>query len=99
MAGFDVTGVDVVSSPNYPYNLRVESALDTDLSGFAQATNRKNLRRTVEVGVWRIPLLTPQVAMGIGWMTLPELSQSIPPAYARHIGLAAMTHITLGGGR
>ena len=53
---------------------------------FPPATNRTNLRRTVEVGVWRIPLDVQQKAMGIDWMTLPELSEAIPPAYTRWIG-------------
>lgn len=53
---------------------------------FAHATNRTNLRRTVEVGVWRIPLDVQQQAMGVDWMTLPELSQAIPPAYCEFIG-------------
>jgi DNA (cytosine-5)-methyltransferase 1 len=53
---------------------------------FPQATNRTNLRRTVEVGVWRIPLEVQQRAMGVDWMTLPELSEAIPPAYTEHIG-------------
>jgi len=53
---------------------------------FPQATNRKNLRSTVEVGVWRIPLEVQQAAMGIGWMELRELSESIPPAYTEWIG-------------
>jgi DNA (cytosine-5)-methyltransferase 1 len=54
---------------------------------FPAATNRKpNSRRTVEIGVWRIPLETQQRAMGIDWMTLPELSEAIPPAYTEHIG-------------
>lgn len=53
---------------------------------FPPATNRTNLRKTVEVGVWRIPLETQQAAMGIDWMTLPELSEAIPPAYTEHIG-------------
>lgn len=52
---------------------------------FPQATNRKNLRSTVEVGVWRIPLDVQQRAMGIDWMELHELSQAIPPIYSRWI--------------
>jgi DNA (cytosine-5)-methyltransferase 1 len=53
---------------------------------FAQATNRTNLRRTVEVGVWRIPLDVQQRAMGIDWMGLDDLTEAIPPAYTEHIG-------------
>lgn len=53
---------------------------------FPQATNRKNLRRTVEVGVWRIPLDIQRKAMGVDWMNLKELSEAIPPAYTELIG-------------
>lgn len=53
---------------------------------FAQATNRTNLRSTVEVGVWRIPLQVQQQAMGIDWMDLTDLTEAIPPAYSRFIG-------------
>ena len=53
---------------------------------FPPATNRTNLRRTVEVGVWRIPLEVQQRAMGIDWMPLRSLSEAIPPAYTEHIG-------------
>lgn len=54
---------------------------------FPCATNRNNLRKTVEIGVWRIPLETQQNAMGIHWMSVEELSQAVPPAYAKYIGL------------
>lgn len=53
---------------------------------FAPASNRTNLRSTVEVGVWRIPLEVQRKAMGIDWMELRELSEAIPPAYTEHIG-------------
>lgn len=49
---------------------------------YPQATNRKNQRSTVEVGVWRIPLETQRKAMGIQWMSRERLSQAVPPAYA-----------------
>ena len=53
---------------------------------FTPASNRTNLRRTVEIGVWRIPLEVQQRAMGIDWMTLPELSEALPPAYTEWLG-------------
>jgi DNA (cytosine-5)-methyltransferase 1 len=60
---------------------------------FPQATNRTNLRRTVEVGVYRIPLATQQAAMGIDWMPLKQLSQAIPPAYTEFIGAQLLQYI------
>jgi DNA (cytosine-5)-methyltransferase 1 len=60
---------------------------------YAQATNRTNRRKTVEVGVWRIPLAEQQRAMGIGWMTLGELSEAIPPSYTEFIGAQLLEHL------
>lgn len=62
---------------------------------FPPATNRTNLRCTVEVGVWRIPLETQRAAMGIDWMTLHELSEAIPPAYTEFIGAQLLRHLAL----
>lgn len=59
---------------------------------FPPATNRTNLRCTVEVGVWRIPLDVQQRAMGINWMPLDKLSQAIPPAYAHWLAEQALAH-------
>lgn len=52
---------------------------------FPQATNRTNRRKTVEVGVYRIPLEIQRRAMGIDWMPLDRLSQAIPPAYSSYL--------------
>lgn len=53
---------------------------------FPPATNRVNLRKTVEVGVYRIPLETQKKAMGIDRkISLDELSNAIPPAYSKFI--------------
>jgi len=61
---------------------------------FPPATNRTNLRSTIEVGVWRIPLDVQQQAMGIDWMTLPELSEAIPPAYTEWVGDQLMLRVS-----
>jgi DNA (cytosine-5)-methyltransferase 1 len=60
---------------------------------FPPATNRANLRKTVEVGVYRIPLAVQQRAMGIDWMPLRQLSQAIPPAYSEHVGRALLAAV------
>lgn len=66
----------------------------SQLPRFPCATNRSNLRCTVEIGVWRIPLAVQQAAMGIDWMTLPELSQAVPPAYTQHVGDALLQAVS-----
>lgn len=60
---------------------------------YVGATNNKHLRRTVEVGVWRIPLAVQRAAMGIDWMELEELSEAIPPAYCEWLGRHLMEHV------
>jgi len=54
---------------------------------------RPNDRRTVAVGEWRHPLDLQQRAMEIDWMTVPELSQAIPPSYTELIGHQLLQHI------
>jgi len=65
-----------------------ECAHEWQTPRFPPATNRKNLRSTVEIGVWRIPLDVQQEAMGIDWMTREELSQAIPPMYSKFLAVA-----------
>lgn len=50
-------------------------------------------RGTVEIGRWNIPIETQNAAMGVDWMELSELSQSIPPAYAEYIGKHLIAYI------
>ena len=59
---------------------------DRQAPRFAPASNRTNLRRTVEVGSSRIPMAVQKRAMGIDWMIREELTQAIPPAYTRWVG-------------
>jgi DNA (cytosine-5)-methyltransferase 1 len=82
-------GLDVRRHRLFESNIKIDGAPcdhSWQTPRFPPATNRINLRRTVEVGVWRIPLDVQQRAMGIGWMTLRELSEAIPPAYTEFIG-------------
>jgi DNA (cytosine-5)-methyltransferase 1 len=62
---------------------------------FPGATNRAPMsRKTVEVGVYRIPLATQRVAMGVRRdVSLEKLSQMVPPAFAEWLGLQARIHI------
>jgi DNA (cytosine-5)-methyltransferase 1 len=57
------------------------------------SSNRPNGRTVANIGEWRVPLAQQQVAIDINWMTLPELSQAIPPAYTAHIGEQLMAHL------
>ena len=50
------------------------------------SSNRPNGRTVCNIGEYRVPLAAQKRAIDIDWMTLPELSQAIPPAYTEHIG-------------
>lgn len=64
---------------------------------FEPATNRENLRSTVEVGVGRIPADVQRAAMGVDWMSRRELTEAIPPVYTGFIGVQLLREILLKG--
>lgn len=52
------------------------------------------VRATMEIGSWDIPLEDQKRAMGVDWdLTLPELSNAVPPAFTRHIGEQLMAQL------
>jgi DNA (cytosine-5)-methyltransferase 1 len=59
---------------------------------YGHATGRKR-RRVPVIGEWRIKKHLQDAAMGIDWMTLPELSEAIPPAYTEFIGTQLLQHL------
>jgi hypothetical protein len=55
------------------------------------------VRNTIEIGSWDIPYERQAEAMGVDWpMTLPELSNAIPPAYTEFIGRQLLAHVQQG---
>lgn len=60
--------------------------------------NRKRREGSHARGVADFPPDQGRRAMGIDWMTLTEMSEAIPPAYAEYIGLAARMAIMTGTG-
>jgi DNA (cytosine-5)-methyltransferase 1 len=79
-------GLDIRRHRRFESNIALVAPPCDQTPRFPPATNRTNLRRTVEVGVWRIPLDVQRQAMGVDWTDLRELSEAIPPAYTEHIG-------------
>jgi DNA (cytosine-5)-methyltransferase 1 len=63
---------------------------------YPPAWNRKNKLRFVAIsGGWQsLPRTVLNDAMDIHWMNPKELSESIPPAYAEHIGRQLMQYIS-----
>ena len=53
---------------------------------FPGSSNRPNGRTVCNVGEWRVPLAVQRECMQIDWMTVPELSQAVPPVYSEFIG-------------
>lgn len=62
-------------------------------AAFGHATGRKR-RRVPVIGEWRVPKHLQDEAMGIGWMTLEELAEAIPPAYTEFIGTQLLEHLS-----
>lgn len=58
--------------------------------------NRKRREGSHARGVADFPIEAGRQAMGIDWMTLLEMSESIPPAYAEFVGLAARAAMVRG---
>jgi DNA (cytosine-5)-methyltransferase 1 len=56
-------------------------------------TDRPNGRTVCNIGEYRVPLEAQRRAIGIPWMTLPEIAQAVPPAYTEHIGQQLRAHI------
>jgi len=59
---------------------------------YGHSTGRKR-RRVPVIGEWRIRPELQHDAMGIDWMTLPELTEAIPPAFTEHIGRQIVDHL------
>jgi DNA (cytosine-5)-methyltransferase 1 len=59
----------------------------------------KSSLTTRKAGVNRGQKSDWQRAIGIDWMSVQEMAQSVPPAYSEFIGLAAMREIRNGSGR
>ena len=57
------------------------------------STNRPNGRTVCNIGEWRVPHDQQMKAIDIDWMTVPELSQAIPPAYTEHIGRQLIAYL------
>ena len=53
----------------------------------------RDSRRKGDRGVADFSVVHGRVAMGIDWMTLAELCQSIPPAYTEYLGRQLLAHL------
>lgn len=93
-------GLDVKRHRIFELNFKIDQPRcnhSTWTPRFAPASNRVNLRKTVEVGVYRIPIEIQKKAMGINRkITLSELSNAIPPQYSEYIGKHLFTKIIKG---
>ena len=95
-AGFDVTGVDIVKQPNYPFMFVQADALEY------AAEHAQEFDAASVVGVhgnlnYSGERALREEAMGVDWMTPYELTQAIPPAYCEHIGAYLLAAVDARG--
>lgn len=76
---FELHGFDIllIPSPRIETNYR--------LAGYVPYHHGTSVKRGHLPNIWTKPRL--QMAMGIDWMDIKELTQAIPPAYTHFIGL------------
>ncbi len=55
----------------------------------------RDSRRKYDKSIPEFTVEQGREAMGIGWMTIAELCEAIPPAYSQFIGMIAMRHLRM----
>lgn len=60
---------------------------------FPGSSNRPNGRTVMNVGEYRVPLVTQREVMEMPWADLYGISQAVPPAYTEHIGRQLLAHL------
>ncbi|MFF9700466.1 hypothetical protein ACF1FE_04580 [Streptomyces griseofuscus] len=87
--GFAVDGCDIADRPNYPFPYHRGDALEY----LARLITTGEIERyTLGDGGGKATVTEMQTAMGITWTDVhEELTEAIPPAFARWIGHAFLT--------
>lgn len=88
----------LLSPPHQMHHVTIGDRRQTDNRG--RTLNASSARGSwgaggiVTVAGHQFKKVDGQRAMGIDWMTRPEMAQAIPPAFAEFIGRSAIEHIT-----